>query len=150
MTTYTFREVKRTVEKNLPCKVCDKPTRRTFTGSATYNPFNDGDPPSQALDHALAAATKGEAEGITCKWCEDAPQREALLAFADGQPLPERKWCNPTDILLDRENIKEVWNAGTCPTCNQPHWTLTGYEITDKGRRVIEKAHARHAAETGA
>lgn len=138
----SFRVVRRQTARRLDCKTCGKSLTRTFTGSATYNPFNHGDPPAQAREDAERQAEKAEREGVTCKSCADAPQREALVAFANGTPLPERKWGNPTDILLDRENIRENYEQGTCPCCKQHTWTLTGYEITDKGRRVIAKIDA--------
>lgn len=150
MTTLNFHEVRRTVERSLPCASCGKMLRRTFTGTATYNPFNQGDPPVQAGEEARRLADKAEADGVTCQWCAETPVREALLAFADGVPLPERKWNNATDILLDRENIKELFDHELCPCCQEWRWKSRGYEITPKGRRVIEKARAAIVRATGA
>ncbi len=148
-TTVTFRSVRRVIERQLPCKSCGKTLKRRFSGEATYNPFNDGDPPAQAMEDARRQADRAEENGVTCTWCADAPQREALLAFADGQPLPERRWGNATDILIDRGNIREVYDNSECPCCKRLQWKIVGHEITDKGRRLLEKTRNRAAARQG-
>lgn len=139
MTLHTFQRVVRQVERTLPCNQCGKALKRSFRGEATYNPFNDGNPPEQALASAERTAARAEAEGVICRDCAEKPYREALLAFADGQDLPERAWNNVTDILLDRNNIEEVVDRSPCPTCCQHQWKLLGYRLTDKGKRIVDR-----------
>jgi len=148
MTTYNFREVRRTVDRTLSCGSCGKAVKRTFTGTATYNPFNDGNPPEQALEHAKAEAERAEQKGVTCKWCDDAPYREALLALADTGSIPDTL-ARAEDILVERGNITRVYDESPCPCCKRPRWDVTGHKITDKGHRVIAKARAAITAATG-
>lgn len=136
---YVFEVVRRQVSRTTHCPDCGKSRKKTFTGEATYNPFNKGEPTAQALASAVRQADAAGTE-IVCRWCEDAPNRDALVAFANGGPLPENKWGNPTHVLLERENIKEIIDRSPCPHCRQPQWKVIGYELTEKGRRVAEKA----------
>lgn len=152
---YTFEVVSRQVTRKLPCRECGKTLSRTFRCECTVNPFNKGpdgemlgreEVAKQSLASAERQADAAEAEGVVCQTCADAPQREALLAFADGTPLPERSWGNPTDILLDRGNIEEVRDRSPCPHCEQDQWKLIGYRLTDKGQRMAEKLRSKLAA----
>jgi Zn finger protein HypA/HybF involved in hydrogenase expression len=134
----TFQVCRRQVTRTVRCPSCGKSRQKTFTGEATYNPFNSGEPPVQAMADAERQANKAGRE-IICQRCEDAPNREALIAFATGGELPERAWGNPTDVLVDRGNISEVIDRSPCPHCQQQQWKVTGYELTDKGRRIVER-----------
>lgn len=138
-TTITFREERRSVKATVECKSCGEKVQRTFTGTATHNPFNKGEPAKQAQEKAERAAQDARENGITCAWCDEAPIREALLALADGTPLPPRKWNNPTDFLLDRKHVIEIIDWSPCPTCGTEKSALIGHKITDKGERAIER-----------
>jgi hypothetical protein len=51
MTTYRFREVKRSAQRRLKCRSCGKRFSRSRTFTQTINPFNknaDGDPKTYA------------------------------------------------------------------------------------------------------
>ena len=144
---YDFRVSRRQVTRTVRCPECGKSRQKTFTGEATYNPFNDGDPPTQALASAERQANDAGSE-IICQWCEDAPNRDALVAFADGKPLPENKWGSPTHILIERGNIEQVIDQSPCPHCKQPQWIVIGHRLTDKGRRLVEKARAKARPES--
>lgn len=139
-TTVRFREERRSVKARVKCTECGDTFQRMFTGSATHNPFNKGNPIEQAQESAERGAKTAREKGIVCNWCEEAPQREALLALADGTLLPKRKWNNPTDLLLDRGNVKEIIDRTPCPTCGTPKYEVIGHEITEKGWRAIERA----------
>ncbi len=137
-----FQVVRRQVGRTVRCPSCSKTRRKIFTGEATYNPFNKGDPPTQAQADAEQQAEMAGAE-VICQRCGDAPNREALVAFANGAPLPDQQWGNPTHVLLERGNIEEVHDNSPCPQCAQGQWRIIGYRLTAKGQRIADKERAQ-------
>lgn len=151
MTVHNYQPVKRYVTRRLPCRSCGKIVSRNFVGECTVNPFNKNaageicstsEVAQQSMGVAERAANKAQADGVECRECEDKPNREALLAFANGVPLSPRS--REAQTLLDRGNVKEIYEHKHCAECGHTNWTLTGYELTPLGHRVVDK-HGKRA-----
>lgn len=160
----TYDGVKRSADYTCTCGSCGKTLKRKVVVEHTVNPFNKneaGEPKTRtevgqaAQAEAIRQAAEKQGSVETCRDCDEAPNRELLLAMAAEPdkvfPQPERYWSSPMHVLADRKQVEAVYEKCTCGApCCSGYINRNGYRITKLGReraaKLIAEAERKAAA----